>query len=225
MREKIAVVQLAREPGYRYFLRGGGVWRIPLLSDGSVDPAAQAQLIVPEAFEREGGYSYSLDVDGSIYRKSTLDGADWRAAGGGQRVGGAASTSGETLRALSIKQPWVELILRGVKDIENRSRRTWHRGPLLLHASATRDGEVDALIQEHGLPTTLPFGALVGVVDVDDCVESHASEWFNGPFGYVVKNPRRFRAPIPFKGAAAFFLVPVLQVQHALAECMSSEGA
>jgi hypothetical protein len=42
----------------------------------------------------------------------------------------------ESLRTLSLRQPW-GLVVNGYKDIENRSWRTNHRGPLLIHASST----------------------------------------------------------------------------------------
>ncbi|WP_084604451.1 ASCH domain-containing protein [Desulfonatronum thioautotrophicum] len=41
--------------------------------------------------------------------------------------------------ALSIRQPWVELILPGHKTIEVRSWPTRHRGPLWLHAGMARE--------------------------------------------------------------------------------------
>src|SRR5271165_5444563 len=44
------------------------------------------------------------------------------------------------LRALSVRQPWAWLIVNGVKDIENRSFRTDHHGPLLIHAALSLDG-------------------------------------------------------------------------------------
>lgn len=39
------------------------------------------------------------------------------------------------MKALSIRQPWATLILRGGKDIENRVWRTKQRGTVLIHAS------------------------------------------------------------------------------------------
>jgi hypothetical protein len=39
------------------------------------------------------------------------------------------------MRALSVRQPYAWLIVAGLKDVENRSRRLRHRGPLLIHAS------------------------------------------------------------------------------------------
>jgi len=41
------------------------------------------------------------------------------------------------MRALSLRQPWAWLVVNGYKEIENRSRRTNHRGALLIHASST----------------------------------------------------------------------------------------
>ena len=40
------------------------------------------------------------------------------------------------MKALSIRQPWAWLIVHGSKRVENRSRRTHYRGPVLIHASA-----------------------------------------------------------------------------------------
>lgn len=41
--------------------------------------------------------------------------------------------------ALSIRQPWASLIVDGTKAVENRSRRTHIRGPILIHASKALD--------------------------------------------------------------------------------------
>jgi hypothetical protein len=40
------------------------------------------------------------------------------------------------MKALSIRHPWVDLILAGTKTIEIRTWATRYRGPLLLHASS-----------------------------------------------------------------------------------------
>ena len=52
------------------------------------------------------------------------------------------------MRAITIRQPWAELIVRGDKDVENRSWRTRHRGPLLIHAGARADR---SLLEQHGI--------------------------------------------------------------------------
>ena len=127
------------------------------------------------------------------------------------------------MKALSIRQPWAWLIVNGLKDIENRSRRTHFRGRILVHASKTMtrgDYEACALfcssLPEGALPAGVEFptfeslqaelGGIVGEVEIVDCVEDHASPWFCGWFGYVLRDARKlpFR---PCKGALNFFEV------------------
>ena len=124
------------------------------------------------------------------------------------------------LLALSIRQPWVELILRGEKNVENRSWPTKHRGLLLIHASRTFDpmNWQDAGETEHDLdPTSLPFGALVGAVRVTDCTREQHSKWHEeGAWGWYLVEAVRFEKPIPYTGAAALFRVPKRLVQAAL---------
>ena len=45
------------------------------------------------------------------------------------------------MKVLSVKQPWAYLLVSGIKDIENRPRRTHFRGRILIHASAKIAGE------------------------------------------------------------------------------------
>jgi hypothetical protein len=75
-------------------------------------------------------------------------------------------------RALSVRQPWAELILRGQKTIEVRSRLTNIRDRVHIYASL---GEADAaskahVEREYGLEiATLPRGVLVGTVAIVGC--------------------------------------------------------
>jgi hypothetical protein len=101
-------------------------------------------------------------------------------------------------RALSLRQPWAWLVVNGYKDIENRSWRTDHRGPLLIHASLSMTdyttGTAEWIKTEYGvrIPDNTQFGVIVGVVDVSDCVKQHPSKWkFRGSWGWVLENPRR----------------------------------
>jgi ASCH domain len=62
------------------------------------------------------------------------------------------------LLALSVRQPWAWLIVNGVKDNENRSWRTDHRGPLLIHASLSAGGyteDIEAVERKHGISVPL----------------------------------------------------------------------
>jgi hypothetical protein len=73
--------------------------------------------------------------------------------------------------ALSMRQPWAELILRGVKRFEHRSRLTHVRGRILIYASLgryARDTEAD-IEAESGIELDgLPRGVNVGSVELFD---------------------------------------------------------
>jgi len=83
-----------------------------------------------------------------------------------------AAGPGAPRRALSIRQPWAELILRGKKRIEVRSRPTNIRGPMYLYASLTR-GADDAKCRASTGRTweELDRGKLVGIIEITDCRE------------------------------------------------------
>lgn len=98
------------------------------------------------------------------------------------------STAGPIL-ALSIRQPWASLIVEGRKDIENRTWRTEHRGPILIHAAKTPDHEARDRLCRYGDPS----GGIIGIAEVVDCVTGHQSPWFSGPIGWVLANPRRLK--------------------------------
>lgn len=105
------------------------------------------------------------------------------------------------MKALTIHQPWASLIITGAKALENRRWRTKYRGPLLIHAS-----KVAGRIQ-----CDLPRGAILGVVDLIDCVaiddvagQPHAE----GPICWRLANPRAFAKPIPYRGQMGVFDVP-----------------
>src|SRR6266478_3185176 len=77
------------------------------------------------------------------------------------------------LQALSVHQPWAWLIVNGVKDIENRSFRTHHRGPLLIHVGRNLTGyteKIEWVKRKYGIsvPLKVDTGGIVGVVDVID---------------------------------------------------------
>jgi hypothetical protein len=70
--------------------------------------------------------------------------------------------------AISIRQPYVEDILRGRKPYEYRSRSTKIRGRVYLYASKKPGAESDweHLEMQAG---DLPTGVIVGSVEIVDC--------------------------------------------------------
>ena len=124
--------------------------------------------------------------------------------------------------ALSIRQPWASLILLAGKDIENRTWETRVRGPILIHAAKgmTKKEYIEArafasfatcILDPVRLDVLelahLPRGGIIGSVNLVDCVYQSDSPWFQGPYGFVLRDPK----PLPFvpvKGQLGFFDVP-----------------
>ncbi len=92
----------------------------------------------------------------------------------------------------SIRQPWVELIPRGTKKVEYRSRPTNIRERVYIYASLQPANRPVAWRQVGKPPGELPTGAIVGTVVVVDC------RWDGrqGCYAYVLRNPKRFRTPL-----------------------------
>ncbi|HXR84310.1 MAG TPA: ASCH domain-containing protein [Hanamia sp.] len=85
------------------------------------------------------------------------------------------------MKVISLLQPWATLVVIGAKKIETRSWNTKFRGPILIHASASKKTYCRDLMldfqqefSELNLPSykNLPFGAIIGKVDLKSTVES-----------------------------------------------------
>ncbi|MES2909854.1 MAG: ASCH domain-containing protein [Pseudomonadota bacterium] len=114
------------------------------------------------------------------------------------------------MKALSILQPYAWLITTGQKDIENRNWPTRFRGPVLIHAGKTYpkwEYEQDAEARDNYPAREAMIGGIVGIATITDCVTASNSEWFNGPYGFVLKDMRAFPM-VPMRGQLGFFDVP-----------------
>jgi hypothetical protein len=115
------------------------------------------------------------------------------------------------MKAVTIHQPWAWAMILGVKRIENRTWRTLHRGPLVIHAGRSRKQLRSHLEDGTPVPAELAFGAFLGVVDVVDCVaaaELPPGPFLLGPYCWVLANPRPFPEPLPWPGAQSLWNVP-----------------
>lgn len=91
------------------------------------------------------------------------------------------------IRAISIRQPFVELILQGRKTREYRSKPTNIRERVYLYASLRPADWPEAWRQVGKQPGELPTGAIVGSVEIVGCrVDGRTGGW-----AYVLKNPKR----------------------------------
>lgn len=115
-------------------------------------------------------------------------------------------------RALSVRQPWAELILLGHKTLEIRSRPTQVRGWVQIYAALRREDGLWQLraASTHGLNLdTLERGWLLGMAEIVGCQRvtpaDSAAACFAIPadqelYGWQLAGPRRHRFPRKPKG-------------------------
>jgi hypothetical protein len=85
------------------------------------------------------------------------------------------------MKILTCRQPWAHLITSGAKDIENRSKITRYRGPILIHAAkAVEWAEYDVLYSLGICPYEPVTGGIIGICELVDVVEKSSSRWFQG---------------------------------------------
>lgn len=149
------------------------------------------------------------------------------------------------MKAISVKQPWAQLICLGIKPIENRTWPTKFRGRVYIHASGkpvpfngmdngmkfTQDQLRDVFnvcpVKDGRYPDVMSKyrnGAIIGEVDIVDCVRGHNSIWaehvakkiknVNGEmvetnvpvYNWVLENAVLYDTPIEnVKGALSFW--------------------
>jgi ASCH domain len=115
-------------------------------------------------------------------------------------------------------QPYAELVLLGEKSIELRSWNTKFRGRFLVHASKKTD---IAACRSFGIdPEVLVSGAILGSVEIygvkryygkmgflEDSGKHLASfsKFGRSRYGFLLKNPKRLKRIIKFRGKLNFF--------------------
>ena len=115
------------------------------------------------------------------------------------------------MKALTIKQPWAELIIAGLKDVENRSRRTSFRGRFAVHVGLRvaefEDLDLDGMPKDLRKPIEEAWerranrGRVVGTVELVDCTQTSASPWaIDGYWHWILAEPRPYARPVAAKG-------------------------
>lgn len=109
--------------------------------------------------------------------------------------------------ALGIRQPWVELILRGIKTLEVRSFHTPRRGMIYVYASKTYSDipAASEAVATYGLvPEELPTGRVCGSVELTGSRPATAadaakacvpSSLLKDAYVWTIANPQRFEVP------------------------------
>jgi len=137
------------------------------------------------------------------------------------------------MKCLSLHQPFASLVILGAKRFETRSWQTEYRGPLLIHASRRFPEEARALCREEPFRSALlrgryrqsadlPLGALLGIVELEDCLpvtavlhmlqndpaERAFGDYRRARWAWRLARPRALPRPRPFTGRLGLFDVP-----------------
>ncbi|MDT4897397.1 MAG: hypothetical protein QOH25_2474 [Acidobacteriota bacterium] len=134
----------------------------------------------------------------------------------------------ETLYGLSIRQPWLDMIVRGVKTMEIRGWTTKHRGIIALHAP-WRIAFETAYFYGYESPWMLPRGKIVAVAEIADILElnSDSSQAFleqhrlplpvgDGAYGFLLSSVRLLEQPVACRGRLGLFQLPEKVAMHVL---------
>lgn len=98
------------------------------------------------------------------------------------------------LIAISIRQPYAELIMRRKKKFEFRSRPTKKTGVVYVYAGL-RPGLADDWAALRLAPGDLPAGKIIGTVEVVGCERGR-----NGKYAWALRSPKRISRPVAPKG-------------------------
>jgi hypothetical protein len=120
------------------------------------------------------------------------------------------------LKCLSVSQPFADLIISGKKTIELRNWNTGFRGEFLIHAPIKIRTEDCKRLK---INKKLVTGAIVGKAElydvkkydtikeikIDQKLHFASKNFQNKTFGFILKNSKSLRIPIPWKGQLGFF--------------------
>ncbi len=129
------------------------------------------------------------------------------------------------MKCLSICQPYAELIIQNKKTIELRKWNTNFRGEFLVHAPIKIKKDV---CKKFKIKEKLTTGAIIGKVELYDVKKYESLKEIQGDknkhyslitfeekvFGFILKNPKRFRVPIPYKGQLGFFDITLPKIKN-----------
>jgi hypothetical protein len=139
----------------------------------------------------------------------------------------------DRLSAISIRQPWLDMIVRGFKVMELRTWEMRERGTIALHAPKRIDFGA-AYLYGYSQPWLLPTGKIVAVADVMDVLVLDRKSWCEtlaehrqpiptgGVYGIRLSNVRPLKRPIVYRGRQVIFPLNedvVARVRKALSEC------
>lgn len=134
----------------------------------------------------------------------------------------------DDVKCLTVQQPYASAFFAGgfLKDYENRTWYTKHRGLLLIHAGKSfypdRFQHVESINPAMAQMTRVhyPRGAFVGAVRLTDCVRYEDmrmwNPWACGPYCWHMVKPVLFMNTVPWRGAQGLWSITRSELQDVL---------
>ena len=131
----------------------------------------------------------------------------------------------DILKCLSVSQPFADLIISGKKIIELRNWNTNFRGEFLIHAPIKiRTEDCKRLKINEKLVT----GAIIGKAELyavkkynsikeiktDQKFHLASKNFHDRTYGFMLKNSKSLRIPIPYKGQLGFFEIDLPKTKN-----------
>lgn len=129
------------------------------------------------------------------------------------------------MKAITLYQPWAQLVAIKAKTVETRSWGTQYIGPLAIHAAlnqaslylARAPGRIrDLLVEANEDPDNLPLGCIVATSELISCLEiideetresvdpDGSQRWLGDlsidRFAWMLDQIKKLSVPIPIKG-------------------------
>lgn len=128
------------------------------------------------------------------------------------------------MKCLSVSQPFADLIISRKKIIELRNWNTNFRGEFLIH-SPQKIRKEDCKRLGYSLP--MVTGAIIGKAEIYDVKKYKtktevkndskfhfaSKDHYDRKYGFLLKNARALRIPIPYKGQLGFFDVNLPKIK------------
>ena len=120
------------------------------------------------------------------------------------------------MKCLSVSQPFAALIIQGKKTIELRRWNTNFRGEFLIHSPIKIRADDAKRLK---ISKKFVTGAIIGKAEIYDVKKYNSKSEVNSDYkkhfasknfhdrryGFLIKNAKVFRIPIPCKGKLGFF--------------------
>jgi hypothetical protein len=123
----------------------------------------------------------------------------------------------ETLYGLSIRQPWLDMFVRGVKTMDIRTWQVKRRGVVALHAPRRIDFSA-AYFYGYERPWELPRAKIIAVADIEEVIALDSYSWdmflqqhrqplpmADGAYGVTLANVRVLKVPVACRGRQMLF--------------------